>query len=238
MRAININKPVLLSVVEEKFAPPVALRTEDESAQQLLDKVSAFVQSLDDDYLNIEPWFIFHAWLDYRFKPFAKCHNIFRAWQLFHWMPDLTTVKEHIFNSEINTIAGANVNLNRESLSTHELKLLSQAQAAQLDLYEVVAAQGTQLILFGLISRKKILVYHPTLGGSAVAGEYLLAAAVLAHEEMHILLGVSDLLSKESMPQVREFCDFIDRCDPSTPRVFKSFESDVFNLFYDLTQDA
>lgn len=238
MRAIDLNHSVQLSVVKDTFSLPVDLRKEDEAAQDLLNKMTSFVLTLDDDYLNVEPWFIFHAWLDYRFEPFAKCHNIFRAWQLFHWLPDPTTVREHIFDTETNTIAAAYLKSNSKSLTAEEIRLLKQAQTEQLDLYEVIAAKDSQLILFGLINRRKIHAYHPTLGERASAGEYLLASAVLAHEETHILLGASDLLPIDSMPQVREFCDFIDRCDPSTPRVFKSFESDVFNLFYDLTQDA
>lgn len=238
MPAILLNKPVHLRVVEDVFVPAIDLRARDEAAQELLSRVASYVQTLNDDYLNIEPWFIFHAWLDYRFEPFAKCHNIFRAWQLFHWTPDPSTVKDPVFGDAVRTIVAAFTKSNQGRLNADELEILKRASQEQLDLYEVVAVKETQIILFGLISRRKIHVYHPTLGGHTTPGEFLLASAIVAQDDTYILLGVSDPLPKEAAPDVNEFCDFIDRCDPSTPRTFKSFESDVFNLFYDLTQDV
>ena len=152
---------------------------------------------------------------------------------MYHWTPDPSTVKSPYFNDSTKTIAEVYLNQHQNTLTDEQIYILAEARNHPLDLYEVVALNGEYLTLYGLISQKKVAVYHPELSSKARIGEYTLAAVLPIDRLRSIFLGHSQLINRRAKPLIREFCDFIARCE-TIPRTFKNFESDLFNLFYDL----
>lgn len=206
------------------------------TAQLALAGLEKFVDALNDEYIDIEAWSIFHVWLDGRPQKDVPYYPAFRMWQLFHWQPAAETVPLPI-DRKCKTIAEAYLKLKGESLPPEHAKILKSAVKNHPDIYEVCMFNGDLVSALGCINQKKIIIYAPELSRKGKSGDYLMAQAIPATKECFILLGASHFLSRRSKPLVQQFCDLAQRCEKSGP-AFESLQSDFFNLFYDLVKSA
>jgi hypothetical protein len=237
MEANNKKKKSLLKIAPDLDDSLHILLRESQIAQNLLQLLSSFVKSFNDDYLDTESWFVFHAWLDVHPTSDSPYYSLFQAWQLFHWNPDPSTVQPKLFNKKVKTLASAFIKVHHDQLNDEQVQMLERAQKQQLDIYEITSLNQHYLTLYGIISQTKIVVYHPNLSTKARVGEYIFASTLPVNQMQHVFLGVSQFFPREAKVRISEFSRFLSRCKPDIIRDFKNFESDIFNLFYDLNQE-
>ncbi len=202
-------------------------------AQSALKGLEEFVATLNDEYIDVEAWSVFHVWLDGRPEKNAPYFSAFRAWQLFHWQPAKGTVPLPI-DDNCKTIVEAYLKIMGSKLGPRQIDILSKGVAHSPDIYEVCMFDADQVTAVGLISRKKITIYQPGFSKAGKSGDYLMAHAIPACDQCHILLGASHFISRKAKPLVQQFCALAEKVDNSQPGAFESLQSDFFNLFYDL----
>jgi hypothetical protein len=202
-------------------------------AQAALKGLEDYVAALNDEYIDVEAWSVFHVWLDGRPEKNAPYFSAFRAWQLFHWRPATGTIPLPI-DDQCKTIAEAYLKLKAERLDTKYIDVLKKGVKYSPDIYEVCMFDGDLVTAIGSISGKKITIYQPGLSRMGKSGDYLMAHAIPVSDDCSILLGASDFISRKAKPLVRKFCELAQRCDNSSPGAFEDLQSDFFNLFYDL----
>lgn len=233
----QLKKFVNLHIVPDNIDTTGALFDEDLATKSLSKKIASFVNQLDDDFLNIESWSIFNAWLDCHVDTNSDNYDIFRSWQHFQWEPQPDTVKLPLFNTATPTIAAAFSEKHAPELTPTERLILDNSKSLRLDFFEVVGVQDDYVTLFGTIYPAKVAVFNGEVSSKARIGEFLFANVMPVDSSRHVFLGRSALLPTGCHKPINEFRDFVARCK-TMPREFKSFESDVFNLFYDLTREC
>ncbi len=204
-------------------------------AQAALAGLEGFVSELNDEYIDVEAWAVFHVWLDGRPKKNAPYFSAFRAWQLFHWLPAPGTVPLPI-DETCKTIAEAYLKLQSANLEKSHVEIIKKAVLHSPDIYELCAFDGDQVTAIGLISRQKITIFQPGLSRAGKSGDYLMAHAIPAADGCHILLGASNVICRTAKPLVQIFCSLAEKVDNSKPGAFEMIQSDFFNLFYDLVK--
>lgn len=202
-------------------------------ARSTIDGLESFVTALNDEYIDVEAWSVFHVWLDGRPEKNAPYFSAFRAWQLFHWQPALGTVPLPL-NEDCKTIAEAYMKIMGDKLSPAQIEILKKGVAYSPDIYEVHMFDGNQVSAVGLISGEKITIYQPGFSSLGKSGDYLMAHAIPACEQNYILLGASHFISRKAKPLVQQFCALTKKVDRSKPGAFELIQCDFFNLFYDL----
>ena len=136
------------------------------------------------------------------------------------------------------TIAEAYLKLRGSTLSSAEIKVIRNGVKYSPDIYEVCSFNGDQVIAVGSISKQKISIFQPGLSKQGKSGDFLMAHAIPATLDHHILLGSSNFITRKAKPLVQKFCSLAERCDNSRPGAFETLQSDFFNLFYDLVNFA
>lgn len=204
-------------------------------AQDALIGLESFLTALNDEYIDVEAWSIFHVWLDGRPEKNAPYFTAFRAWQLFHWKPAPGTVPLPI-DENCQTIAEAYLKLNEANLEASHVEIIKKAIKHSPDIYEVCTFDGDRITAIGLISRKKITIFQPGLSLAGKSGDYLMAHAIPAKDDCYILLGASNFISRTAKPLVQIFCSLAEKVDNSKPGAFELIQCDFFNLFYDLVK--
>lgn len=202
-----------------------------EIVRELLKKLDYFLASQEDDYINIEAWSIFHVWQDRHLNIHAPYFSFFRAWQLFHWHPEPSTLALPLDES-CHTIAEAYLRLNQIS-TEHEKNFVRSAVNTLPDIFEISSFDGPIVFATGIISKKKIRIYQPGLSKSIRSSDYLVGQSIPVDNGVHILLGSSPPIDRKAKILIADFRNFIESCD-STSVQFNIIESDFFNLFYDL----
>lgn len=202
-------------------------------AQSALRGLEDFVASLNDEYIDVEAWSVFHVWLDGRPEKNAPYFSAFRSWQLFHWQPAPETVPLPI-GANCKTLAEAYLKLHGDKLDSKHSEILKCGIKHSPDIYEVAMFNGDFISAIGSISGKKIVIYQPGASTQGKSGDFLMAHAIPASSDCHILLGASNFISRKAKPLVQKFCDLAKQCDNSSPDAFELIQSDLFNLFYDL----
>lgn len=207
-----------------------------ENVRSVMSALEKFVTELGDEYLNEEPWFVFRSWLDFRFDPDSPHIHIFRAWQMFHWEFDPSLVNLSLGNTDVHTLAQAYLQVHRGQLDPATIALIEEAQNQPLDFYEVSEVNSDYVMLFGLISKQKALVYEKDIQEKLKTGEFLMAHLLPVVDSTHVFIGMSEVVPAEAKGHMKEFCKFLDRAMGKCPRHFRTFDSDVFNLYYDLNE--
>ncbi len=203
-------------------------------AHSLLERLSEFVIAQNDDYLMIEPWFIFRAWLDFRCNLNSPYYSVFRSWQMFNWMPDLSTVKLTQFDCDHRSLAAIYLKLYRYRLSAEEILILTDGQRQRIDLYEVQGCtRGVALRLHGIVSGEELSVYDQKLSQFANRGDYILAHALPIGERRHIFMGASPLIPAYAKGNIDLFRKLVRAQCPGSRAA--NMESDLFSLFYELS---
>ncbi len=204
-------------------------------AQAAFKGLEDYVAALNDEYIDVEAWSVFHVWLDGRPERNAPYFSAFRAWQLFHWQPAPGTLPLPI-SDRCKTIAEAYLTLKAEHLDMKHAEVIKKGIKYAPDIYEVCRFDGDLVSAIGSISRNRISIYQPGLSRLGKSGDYLLAHAIPINDDCFILLGSSDFISRKAKPLVQKFCELAERCDNSRPGAFESIQCDFLNLFYDLNK--
>lgn len=232
----SAKKYLNLQLVSDIADTSDLLLDEENAAQVLLKRLETFIDALDDDYLNVESWSVFNAWQESSFDRDCKNVNLFRSWQCFQWKPDPATVKHNLFNDSNRTIASVYLKDHVNELSKEELKIVENLSSLRLDLYEIIGIQENYITLYGILHQAKVIVFNTDVSLNVRIGQYIFASVVAVDPLRSIFLGKSRPLPRECHDAISDFQKFVRRCE-SNPRNFESFESDILNLYYDLSRD-
>lgn len=225
-----------LQIVPEIAEASDTLINEEKAAHLLITKLESFIDSLEDDYLNVESWSVFNAWQESSFNRDCKNIGLFRSWQCFQWKPDPSTVKHNLFNDSTRTIASAFIQAHSAQLTAEEIKIVENLRTLRLDLYEIVGIQENYITLYGIIHQAKVMVFNTDVSSNVRIGEYIFASVLTVDPLRSIFLGKSQPLPRACQEAISDFKKFVRRCE-SIPRNFENFESDILNLYYDLSRD-
>ena len=204
------------------------------NANEALAEIERFVAEINDDYIDVEAWQIFHVWLDAR-PQYSSCYfSLFRAWQFFNWKPVPGTIPLPL-DQNCRTIAESFLKIKGHLVPTEQLKIIKSGMDQNIDLFEIQSFSGDTMLVSGLLSKTKLSIYAPGFIKKGRAKDFIVAHAIPFDLYNYIFLGTSQFISRDAKPLVDEFAQFL-RNYPFVKNSFDSLQSDFFNLFYDLQQ--
>lgn len=179
-----------------------------------------------------EAWSTFRVWMSESVDFQADDWRLFMAWYVFHWHADRAASPEKAqVNAEIFMVAQPNY-------PSIQKEILTSAVQSPLDFYEIYQLNEwecfyTKSLFLGL----QHSFSFPRLPEGFRPGDIFFGKIVQVREDKGILVAHSPPLPNEAkvaIVQLRQ--DLIQQRKADFTQNFSLFDSDVFNLYYDLSQ--
>lgn len=206
------------------------------SDQSYSDLLAAFIKSAvrfarTSNELDIyEAWKLFRVWQEARLDPESEDWQLFLTWYVFHWKAELPN------NLVKTTIANKFITAARNIFTSEELQIIESCCKTNLDFYEV-----HELPEFGFFYVKSLLLGYQygyrfdQLPDDLKAGDIFLGKFAHIVDDRGVILAKSRSFGQDAKILIGNLrINLIKSRREDFIQDFSTFDSDIFNVYFDL----
>lgn len=183
-----------------------------------------------------EAWNAFRVWLSSELDPSAEDWRLFLFWYIFHWQPS-----DHPLPCSFEeSIAGRAFLTLREETSPRQEAFLRAAASSPLDFYEVYRLQEWDCFYVkSLLLGQEGSFSFRELPPEFTEGDIFFGKVIPLQEDQGVLAAHSAIFTSSAKVPISALrLELIKDRRADFSRNFRTFDSDVFNLYHDLLKGS